>query len=152
MMANLSSHAFAPLLGKQVKINTKGPEATLGILLYVAKDHLMLQTEKEVIYYNLDHVKSATVDQDYVPETSGEKSFNPIKKRSIREVLAALRHKWITINRGGPEHLEGILVSTENDHILLVKQNELVCITLSHIKSFSTIETKIKEATEEAKS
>ncbi len=147
-MANLNSATLGPLLGKQVKINLKGSEAKVGILFQVATDHFMLQTEKEMIYYNLDHVKSVSLDTTTVPEITGNTFLDPIQGSSITEVLGALHYKWVKINRGGPEHVEGILINVASDHILLLMKAELVRITLFHIKSFSTIETVIKEVPE----
>ncbi|WP_371018144.1 spore coat protein [Pseudalkalibacillus sp. JSM 102089] len=147
-MAYLNSDTIAPLLGKQVKVNLKGPEAKVGILFHIATDHFMLQTEKEMIYYNLDHVKSVSVDTTTNPESIVNTFLDPIRGSSITEVLGALHYKWVKINRGGPEHVEGILINVASDHILLLVKTELVRITLFHIKSFSTIETMIKEVPE----
>ncbi|MBN8209602.1 hypothetical protein JI666_12670 [Bacillus sp. NTK071] len=143
-MTNFNSEHLADLKGKTCQVNLKGPEAKSGLLLNAEEDHLMLQTENEIVYYNLDHVKSVSIDTTETTETTEEMFLNPISEKSFGEVAKAMEHKWITINRGGPEHMEGVLVSAESDTILVLKDRELVRVTFFHIKSLSTIQTKIK--------
>ncbi|KMM39452.1 hypothetical protein [Guptibacillus hwajinpoensis] len=126
---------FKVLEGKQVQINLKGPESKSGSLLSVKDDHLVLLSENGVIYYNLTHVKSITKNSTANSEQNHKKSY--LKKGSFEDVLSAMHHKWVKINRGGPEHTEGVLVGLQDDHILLIKERELIHISMFHIKSVS---------------
>ncbi|TKD72465.1 hypothetical protein [Pseudalkalibacillus hwajinpoensis] len=143
-MTNFNGEHMANMKGKQCQVNLKGPEAKSGLLLNAEEDHLMLQTEDEIVYYNLNHVKSVSIDTTETSETTEEMFLNPINEKSFGEVAKAMQHKWVTINRGGPEHMEGVLASAEGDHLVLLKDRELVRVSFFHIKSLSTIQTKIK--------
>lgn len=47
------------LVGENVKVNLRGPESRVGVLLSLGKDYLTLQLPHgEVVYYQLKHVKS----------------------------------------------------------------------------------------------
>ena len=52
-------------------------------------------------------------------------------------IFKRLIHKWVSINRGGPEAVEGILVDNSDYHYTLVKDKEVLRIYPFHIKSIS---------------
>jgi phage FluMu gp28-like protein len=55
----------------------------------------------------------------------------------LKELLKSLNYKWVQINRGGPETVEGVLVGLEDDFINLIVGDEVVRITIFHIKNVS---------------
>lgn len=47
------------LVGENVKVNLRGPESRVGVLVSLGKDYLTLQLPLgELVYYQLKHVKS----------------------------------------------------------------------------------------------
>ncbi len=149
-MTNFNSDHIAFLEGMQVQINLKGPEAKSGLLLSVKNDHLVLQTENEVIYYNLDHVKSVTKNTKLNSNSSLDLKEAFVNGDSFEDVLASMPYKWVKINRGGPEHVEGVLSKFKDDQIILIKDRELIHLSLFHIKSVSTGTINNKQSEKES--
>ena len=52
-------------------------------------------------------------------------------------VFRHLEHKWVSINRGGPEAMEGVLVENSGGHYTLVSNEEVLRIHPYHIRSIS---------------
>ena len=50
-------------------------------------------------------------------------------------LLQSFKYRWVKINRGGPEKIEGILQDVSCDYVTLIIKEEVVLIALSHIKS-----------------
>ncbi|MCZ0755904.1 spore coat protein CotH [Anoxybacillus sp. J5B_2022] len=48
-----------------------------------------------------------------------------------------LTHTWVSINRGGPEAVEGILVSGGSGYYTVVNRDEIIRMNPNHIKSIS---------------
>ncbi|PEN30884.1 spore coat protein, partial [Bacillus wiedmannii] len=55
------------------------------------------------------------------------------------DALNDLKYKWIKINRGGPECVEGLLSDIHDGNITLVNGDEVIYVINSHIKSVSQI-------------
>ena len=98
------------LVGENVKVNLRGPESRVGVLLSLGKDYLTLQLPHgEVVYYQLKHVKSLVKK---VKETKCDDYYGSCfyaDEDTFLDVLNDLKYKWIKINRGGPECVEGLL-------------------------------------------
>ncbi|MFC4777001.1 hypothetical protein ACFO9Q_09415 [Paenibacillus sp. GCM10023252] len=121
------------LVGKNVKINRGGPESLQGKLLAVESDYLVLSTKEGIVYITTSHVKSIT-------ELDNNKSggFTPdyIVASNFKGVLRALNQKFVQINWGGPEKVEGFLAEVGNDAVLLVVGGkEVAQIQIMHIKT-----------------
>ncbi|WP_423407073.1 hypothetical protein AABM38_14490 [Heyndrickxia sp. MSNUG] len=136
-MSRLSS-----MVGRTVRLDRGGPESRSGKVLAVQPDHLVLYNEAEgVIYYKTEHVKSVSLDtKDYSDLTpTAEGYINPtfIKEESFQSVLGNMKHRWVKINRGGPESVEGMLTEIYDDYLLLTVNNEIVSVFNFHIRSIS---------------
>ncbi|MES5396018.1 spore coat protein [Bacillus amyloliquefaciens] len=125
------------MTNRTVQLNQGGPESKRGKLHETGDDFLVLETEDDgIVYFNIDHVKSISAEQEDEGEQEDERTefemaddFHGIFKRLI--------HKWVSINRGGPEAVEGILVDNSDGHYTLVKDKEVLRIHPLHIKSIS---------------
>ncbi|MHC0037068.1 spore coat protein [Pseudoneobacillus sp. C159] len=137
----------AQLEGKYVQINQGGPESKKGQVLGVVDDYIVLFTEDDgVVYFNVQHIKSIAeynqnnqnqnqngnyqMTQTIIPEYETVDSFHGI--------FSKMAHKWIAINRGGPEAMEGILVEHAGGHYTLINNQEVMRINPYHIKSISS--------------
>jgi spore coat protein B len=128
------------LEGKFVQINQGGPESKKGQVLGVIEDFIALFTQDDgVVYFNVQHIKSIAElnqqnanaqTQTVVPEFEHVSSFH--------ELFGRMAHKWIAINRGGPEAMEGILVENAGGHYTLINNQEVMRINPYHIKSISS--------------
>jgi spore coat protein B len=154
--ANDFTQLLKKLTGSMIKVNQGGPESKKGIVLVVADDYMGLLTEDDgIVFYNTTHVKSVSVqsisqniDQNIDQSTPQSNSpihydyFNDIKLDDIHaqnfyDLFDYFAYKWVSINRGGPEASEGILVQEEGEHYTLVNNDEVIRIYPYHIKSIS---------------
>lgn len=126
------------LVGENVKVNLRGPESRVGVLSLLGKDYLTLQLPHgELVYYQLKHVKSLVRK---VKEAQGEYgSCFYAEEDTFLDALNDLKYKWIKINRGGPECVEGLLSDIHDGNITLVNGDEVIYVINSHIKSVSQI-------------
>jgi spore coat protein B len=143
----VSADNFTELLkkftGSMVKVNQGGPESKKGIVTVVADDYMGLLTEDDgIVFYNTTHVKSVSVQnisQNIEQSTplSNSPIFDDIHAQYFDELFDYFAYKWVSINRGGPEASEGILVQEEGEHFTLVNNDEVIRIYPYHIKSIS---------------
>ncbi|KYD28926.1 hypothetical protein [Parageobacillus toebii] len=150
--ANDFTELLKNLTGSMVKVNQGGPESKKGIVLLVAGDYMGLLTEDDgIVFYNTTHIKSISVqnrsqniDQNIDQSTPLSNSaifadfnFDDIHAQNFLELFDYFAYKWVSINRGGPEAAEGILVQEEGEHYTLVNNDEVIRIYPYHIKSIS---------------
>ena len=128
------------LEGKVVRIDRGGPESRTGKLLSVSNDYFTLLTEKEgIIFYQAHHIKSLTqnVKQGVEFNSDFEDSYRFRAPQDFRCVLASLKNYWVKVNRGGPESIEGVLSEVLPECIVLVANEEVIRISIFHIRSIS---------------
>lgn len=130
------------MIGKVVRIDRGGPESRVGKLVAVHQDYVVLQNAAEgIIYYSSEHIKSITVDgMDSGCDKEGDCSYQ--EEHCFLEVLRSLKYRSIQINRGGPEKLEGVLTSVNEDRLLLVVKNEIVTVFIFHVRNVSLVSKK----------
>ena len=137
------------LVGENVKVNLRGPESRVGVLVSLGKDYLTLQLPHgELVYYQLKHVKSLVkkVKERKCGDDYGSCFYSD--EDTFLDVLSDLKYKWVKINRGGPECVEGLLSEVHDGCITLVNGDEVIYVINSHIKSVSQI-VKYKKNEEE---
>ncbi|MDQ0216635.1 spore coat protein B [Oikeobacillus pervagus] len=129
---------------KTIQINQGGPESKYGTLLSVQGDHLILFTEDDgVVYVNAYHVKSICEYQNNNnfqlnnAVQSGIVYPDYVNVENFQNVFRDFSHQWVSINRGGPEAMEGVLVENAGGHYTLVNNEEVLRIHPYHIKSIS---------------
>ena len=133
---------LSKLVNEAIQINQGGPERRHGTLLAVRCDFLILLTEDDgVVYVKLHHIKS--VSKTGSPEDKKDEkkpSKNPVfsKASYFSDVFKELKHKWVTINRGGPEAMEGILVEKSGGFYTLITDHAVLRIHPFHIRSVSS--------------
>lgn len=142
----IKANSFHELLEKMIntyiRIDRGGPEFRSGILLDVFSDYLLLDTEEDgLIYYKTHHIKSVsqeTVDSldDYERESNYETGEN------FNELLKNLKYNWVKINRGGPEKIEGILVDSSEDFLILTDNDQVNRIPTFHIRNINCVVNK----------
>ncbi|PEC20655.1 spore coat protein [Bacillus cereus] len=123
------------LIGSYVRVNRGGPESQKGTIVSIGADYFLLQNEKgEHHYYQLRHLKSITQNTKDGGIGDFEWSEEDIAE-DFETLLQGFKYRWVKINRGGPEKIEGILQDVSNDYVTLIIKEEVVLIALSHIKS-----------------
>ncbi|WP_144939361.1 hypothetical protein [Paenibacillus sp. 32O-W] len=132
-MSNESNY-LASLIGKEVKINRGGPDTVLGKLLAVQSDYLILHCSDGAVYVQNSHVKSITENRENKSSTYDE-APRYYEGDSFHDVLENLKHRFVQINGGGPEKLEGFIVDVTSTHLLLVVKQEVIRVPIFHIRS-----------------
>jgi spore coat protein B len=128
------------LTGKVIKVNRGGHDSRVGKLMAVEEDYFVLFTKEDgVLYYKGHHVKSLTDNTKKGLQFDLEipNDFTYIQGCNFKEVLEHLNYHWITVNRGGHEKLEGVLDNITKDYITLVCNEEVIRISMFHIKNVS---------------
>ncbi|ALC86260.1 MULTISPECIES: hypothetical protein [unclassified Bacillus (in: firmicutes)] len=128
------------LVDRVVKVDRGGPESRIGKLLAVQDDHLTLLTDNDgIIYYNTQHIKSLTINTKNQDQVNIEvpEDFEFIQADDFKGVLRNLTLRWVKINRGGPETLEGVMDYVDDDYITIVSNEEIIRISLFHIRNIS---------------
>ncbi|WP_051359475.1 hypothetical protein [Paucisalibacillus globulus] len=123
-----------------VQIDRGGPESRVGKVLAVEEDHLVVLTENDgVIYYNTHHIKSITnnAKQGFEFGLDIPENFNYLQASKFKDILNGLRHRWVQINRGGPEKLEGVLEEVTNDYVVVVAGEAIVRVSTFHLRNIS---------------
>ncbi|QJC97945.1 Spore coat protein CotB [Bacillus mojavensis] len=124
------------LMNQSVQLNQGGPESKKGSLVWLGDDFAALDTNEDgVVYFNIHHIKSISKHEDAVNKEGHTPGV--LEADHLNEVFKSLTHKWVSINRGGPEAIEGILVDNADGHYTLVKNQEVLRIYPFHIKSIS---------------
>jgi len=159
---------------QNVRINGKGPESRVGKLIDVRDDYVIIYTEDDgLIFYRDQHIKSLSTPFEKMESTndSGEKETESVTEELVEEVpkvntelenllklsaaasmndlLTNLKYSWIKVNRKGPESVEGLLVDSNDQHLVLAVDNEILRISTYHIKNFSVNTKTSKEEPEE---
>jgi spore coat protein B len=143
------------MVSKIIKIDRGGPESKIGKLLDVYDDHLVVLTEDDgVVYYCTHHIKSVTENAKEQIEFSIEvpENFEFKKAENFHGILSSLMYQWVKINRGGPEKLEGVLGEVTNDYVSIINKEEIVRLSMFHIRNISyglKVEPEEEEAVEE---
>jgi len=141
-------------LNRKIQIDQGGPDSKQGTLLQLGSDFLVLSTEDDgVIYYNLHHIKSiieleknlnnigADTEESssyWQNEESAEEMMSNILMGSdFHHLCSLMSHKWVSVNRKGPEALEGILVDSSDGFFTLANNQELYRIHPFHVRNIS---------------
>ncbi|MFX3673610.1 MAG: hypothetical protein ACE3JQ_04045 [Paenisporosarcina sp.] len=165
----LASH----LKEQTVRINGRGPESKKGQLIDVKEDYLTLYSEDDgLVFFNEQHIKSissptAEEEEKVENQTDSTNTFESLNEETntgltqlleeyghvfdnnMNGVLTNLKYSWIKINRKGPESLEGMLVDSNDNHLVIVVANEILRVSTYHVKNFSVKNMNSKEVSSE---
>lgn len=128
------------LVDKVIKVDRGGPESRIGKVLAAEEDHFTLLNDDEgIIYYNMQHIKSLTYNARNQVELNVEipEDFEFITAADFKGVLEKLTLRWVKINRGGPETLEGIMDIVTDEFVTIVANEEIIRVSLFHIRNIS---------------
>lgn len=146
--ANTFAGTLLLMKDKQVQINQGGPEKKLGKILDVLGSfesaYVVLLTEDDgVVYINVEHIKSvsevANKNTPVLPQNPllVEETPEYIKAKSFNELFEEFSHRWVAINGGGPEAVEGVLVQSRNGNFTLVQNNQVLRLQPRHVKTIA---------------
>lgn len=128
------------LLGEVIKVNRGGPESRVGKLLEVKDDFFVILTEHDgLVFYRPEHVKSITLNakNGFKFDVCLPHDFKFKSAANFFSLLGKLRHKWVKINRGGPEKVEGVLDGFNENFASIINNDEVIHVDLFHIRNIS---------------
>lgn len=122
-----------------IQINQGGPQSKHGVLVAVFGNFLVLFTDDDgLVYFNTQHVKSISKfngDEQDIQQTM--LISNWICVDEFHDLFKDLSNQWVSVNRGGPDAMEGILVESMEGHYTLINNQEVMRIHPFHIQSIS---------------
>ncbi|WP_139017896.1 hypothetical protein [Bacillus andreraoultii] len=148
-MAN--SEFLKSLVGRDLNINgsssnkknknnkKKGPDAVSGELYDVKEDYLVVLSDDGAQYIRLNHIK--TISENFFhnndnknQDNDSEYDFEIYEADTFNELLRKSRYKYCTVSSGGPNKVQGIIESVDDDFVNIVSENEYVQIPLYHVR------------------
>lgn len=136
------------LVGKLIRVDRGGPESRLGKLLAVKGDHLVVyinnDSEEGILYYKTDHIRSLSLDTrdvtDIPPVTTEETVLpNYFDEEDFASVMKNMKFRWVQINRGGHEKIEGVLIDATDELVTMINGNEVIHVLPFHIRNISYV-------------
>ncbi|MFP5111898.1 hypothetical protein ACSU64_05905 [Bacillaceae bacterium C204] len=127
-------------VGKTIKVDRGGPESRSGRLLAVLDDFFVLLTESDgVVYYKMNHIRSITesAKDDMKFDLKVPKKLDFKSAETFVKLLESIRFQWVRINRGGPESFEGVLSEVNKHFASLIVKEEVVRVSMKHIRNVS---------------
>ncbi|MDR7072957.1 DUF6897 domain-containing protein [Fictibacillus barbaricus] len=94
------------------------------------------RSHKQVIFYQLDHVKAIIIEADELCCWTNPKK---VSNDTFRDVIKHFINHKVKINRGGPDSIEGVLVAVRGNTLQIIDGDNVIFVTIFHIKSFSEI-------------
>ncbi|MFE4238691.1 hypothetical protein, partial [Peribacillus butanolivorans] len=124
------------LVASSIKVNGGGPESKIGRVLDAKEEFLVLSTEKDgLVVFPFSNVKNVTILESQSNDDLSEVTFSGAI--TLNDVLSLLIHNWVSINTGGPEKVGGVLVEVADEHVIVVKNEEIFYVTTEQIKVLS---------------
>ncbi|MGN7942959.1 hypothetical protein [Virgibacillus sp. 6R] len=74
-----------------------------------------------------------------------------ISAQYFKDLLNQYKHRWVTINRGGPESVEGVLAEVTNDYTTVIHHEKVFRIANYHIHNVSNTSKHDKNKQENSK-
>ena len=136
----MSNEMISSLVDKVVKVDRGGPESRIGRLLAAEKDYFtLLHDDEGIIYYNTQHIKSVTYNSKSQADFDYElpRNFKYVHAPDFKGILQKLTLRWVKINRGGPETLEGVMDVVTDNFVTIVANEEIIRVSLFHIRNIS---------------
>lgn len=104
-----------------------------------------------VVYYQTQHIKSITQDaRKNLATVEPPENFDFVQGENFRSILETMRYQWVKINRGGPERIEGILFEANDDYIVVIRNEEIVRLSMFHVRSLNYSVVKVEDPTFDA--
>lgn len=136
----MSDQMYNSLIGRVVQVNKSGPGATVGQLLAVKEDFLVVRAEnQEIIYFTLEHIKTITEETEaQIHFSSEEKEL--LQPNNFQKLIQSFIGEYVRINCSGPDSRVGKLNGEDGSFIMLQTEKDgLIFYTTKHLKSLSIV-------------
>ncbi|MFB3165261.1 hypothetical protein ABLO26_28310 [Neobacillus sp. 179-J 1A1 HS] len=111
-----------------------GEEIIKGKLMGVESDHIILEDEKEyVYYYSIDKIHAITKN---TKQFKGEEITTEfMKTQSLADLLNSLKNSWVSILCLNKQSFDGVLGFVDSDFVTLINGENRILIKISHISN-----------------
>ena len=107
-----------------------------GVLLDVKQDHIVVEVNKKVFYFALQHIQTISSNTKDFPVST--KVDHYVDKSYLIDVLTALRNNWVSINSLSDQEVLGVLSRISDDHVTVINNSELLYIPKSYISNINS--------------
>lgn len=119
---------------RYVQVNGGGPASKVGRIIEVTAEYIVLSTKKDgLVLFPIALIKSVAILE--ISFHSRWPEFPIVEIPTLNGALTQLIYFWISVNAGGPEKVEGVLIQVEEDYIVVVNKDEIFYITTDQIQS-----------------
>lgn len=132
------------LQGKPVSINRGGPDKNTGTLLDTSEDFITLNTKTNgIVYILINNIKSISIDNSSTagveigPNAGG--STTQIQANEFVSLLSLLKFKWVEISSGDHDQVEGVLIESDDQQVIVVSNEEVLRVKTFHIKRLNQV-------------
>ncbi len=147
------SQLLQSFIGDEIEVNRGEPNAQIGILLAIHSDYITLSTDQDgVMCYKIYHIKSVneTMNEDADQETQynwmrkmpinqgkNKALTESIDKENFGSLLETMKYRRVKINPQSPDAVEGILMESDEDQLILTTTHEVVRLPASYTQYIS---------------
>ena len=127
------SAALDLLKGFQVNLYV-GEEIIKGKLVGVEPDHVVIENDKQYIYYySIDKIQAITKNTKQFQVEEISSTFQ--KTQSLTELLQSFKNSWVNILCLNKKRFSGVLSDIDADFATLINGEERILIKLTHISN-----------------
>lgn len=131
-----------------------GEEIIKGKLMGVETDHIILEDEKQyVYYYSIDKIQAITKNTKQYQVEDITTEF--MKTQSLADLLSSLKNSWVSILCLNKQSFSGVLSIVDADFVTLINGEDRILIKIAHISNILKgyrKEEKEEESTNETES
>jgi hypothetical protein len=149
---------FPYLMGNMIWINKNGASSGSGRLLAINDDHVVLETEEEVIYYKAEKMKNITFSsKEYFEYDFENRRLSHVNFSRFAELIRRFKYRKVQINCGEFGSTNGIISNSQDGEVFVVSGNDIIVLQeediyqISYVNSFSIQKNKGKNSNSEEK-
>jgi putative heme iron utilization protein len=149
---------FPYLMGNMIWINKNGASSGSGRLLAINDDHVVLETEEEVIYYKAEKMKNITFSsKEYFEYDFENRRLSHVNFPRFAELIRRFKYRKVQINCGEFGSTKGIISNSQDGEVFVVSGNDIIVLQeediyqISYVNSFSIQKNKGKNSCYEEK-
>lgn len=111
-----------------------GEEVIKGKLIGVEADHVVVENDKNYIfYYSIDKIQAITKNTKQFQVEEIATTFQ--KTQSLAELLQSFKNSWVSILTLNKQRFSGVLSEIDSDFVTLINGEERILIKLTHISN-----------------
>ncbi|MCZ2259998.1 DUF2642 domain-containing protein [Sporosarcina sp. G11-34] len=107
-----------------------------GFLLDVKSDHIVVDVNKTVFYFPLQHIQ--TISSNTKSLLVSTEIVHYVNKNYLVDVLKSSRDYWVSINSLSDQGIFGVLSKISDDYVTVINNSELLYVPRCHISNITS--------------